>query len=276
MALAQAMARFAGEQAERRVAEAALAAARQRLSRASDEQQRLARALAELPDAAPLAQRQSDAARAQEGAFAARETADQRIVAAEQQRAALTEAVAEQQRTLASARATLAALESEAQALTKATQLGGSGERVLDRITVVPGYERALAAALGDDLEAAVAEQGRMRWAGAQIGDTDPALPTGCESLASKVTAPAALARRLAQIAVADTDNGAPLAVGQRLVTREGQMRRWTASSSRKGAPRRPSASSGSIASKRSARNARPCRMPRLRRKPHWRQASRA
>jgi chromosome segregation protein len=35
------------------------------------------------------------------------------------------------------------------------------------------------------------------------------------------------LLRRLRQVAVADVDEGQPLAVGQRLVTREGQLRRW-------------------------------------------------
>jgi len=37
----------------------------------------------------------------------------------------------------------------------------------------------------------------------------------------------AALARRLAQVGVVDHDDGRPLAVGQRIVTRDGQMRRW-------------------------------------------------
>ncbi len=227
VALAQAMARLASEQAERRVADAALAAARQRLARVTEEQRRIAVTLADLPDPAPLAERRTAAERAQTDATRARDEADKRIAAAELARAALTDAVAEQQRQLAAARATFAALESEAQALAKATQLRGSGERVIDQIAVTPGYERALAAALGDDLEAGVGERGRIRWIGALPGEQDPPLPVGCESLADKVTAPKALARRLVQIAVAETDAGAPLAVGQRLVTRDGRMRRW-------------------------------------------------
>ncbi len=227
VALAQAMAHLASEQAERRVADAALAAARHRLARATDEQQRMVGALGQLPDPAPLAQRQADAGRGHAEALAAREAADARITAAETLRAATTEAVSEQQRALASARATFAALESEAQALTKATQQNGSGTRVLDQIRVTPGYERALAAALGDDLEAGVGEQGRIRWIGALLGASDPELPAGCDSLAAKVKAPDALARRLAQVAVAQTDNGVDLAVGQRLVTLDGRMRRW-------------------------------------------------
>jgi len=227
VALAQALARLAGEQAERRVAEAALSAGNQRLARAREEQARVAQALAALPDPAPLAVQQTAAAESQQAALAARDTADARIAAAEQARATLTETVAEQQRTLASARATFAALEAEAQALTKATQARGSGERVVDRIMVAPGYERALAAALGDDLEAGIGEQGRMRWIGALRGEDDPALPPDCDSLADKVTAPDELARRLAQVVVAARDEGVALRVGQRLVTLDGRMRRW-------------------------------------------------
>ena len=41
------------------------------------------------------------------------------------------------------------------------------------------------------------------------------------------VRAPVKLQRRLRQVAVADRDDGQLLAVGQRLVTRDGIMRRW-------------------------------------------------
>ncbi|MBO9576884.1 MAG: AAA family ATPase [Sphingobium sp.] len=227
VALAQALARLASEQAERRVAEAALHAARQRLARANDEQQRIVAALASLPDPLPLAEKQAAATKAHTQALADRDAADKRIATAELQRARLTDAVAEQQRKLASARATFAALESEAQALAKATQSRGSGERIVDQISVAPGYERALAAALGDDLEAGTGASGRARWIGAILGDGDPKLPKGCASLADKVQAPKQLTRRLAQVAVAEKDEGVALHVGQRLVTLDGKMRRW-------------------------------------------------
>ncbi|HEV2746580.1 MAG TPA: chromosome segregation protein, partial [Allosphingosinicella sp.] len=127
----------------------------------------------------------------------------------------------------ASARAALAALESEARALLKAVEAAG-GDRALNHIKAEPGFERALAAALGDDLEAALAGDGPRRWAGAAIGADDPALASGVERLADRVQAPAALARRLAQIGVVDGDDGSiALAVGQRLVTRDGRLRRW-------------------------------------------------
>ena len=98
---------------------------------------------------------------------------------------------------------------------------------ILDQVKAASGFERALAAALGDDLEAPVGVQGTRRWAGAVPLGNDPALPAGCVSLAQHVNAPAELARRLAQVAVAETDEGQALAVGQRLVTKDGQLRRW-------------------------------------------------
>ncbi len=49
----------------------------------------------------------------------------------------------------------------------------------------------------------------------------------GTECLADHVTAPDELSRRLRQVAVADEDKGQELAVGQRLVTRDGKLRRW-------------------------------------------------
>jgi chromosome segregation protein len=85
-----------------------------------------------------------------------------------------------------------------------------------------------LAAALGDDLEAAIAGDSPRRWSGAAPQSGDPPLPPGCASLADHVSAPHALGRRLAQIAFLAVDDGAiQLAVGQRLVTRDGKLRRW-------------------------------------------------
>ncbi|MET0374677.1 MAG: triose-phosphate isomerase, partial [Rhizorhabdus sp.] len=134
---------------------------------------------------------------------------------------------ADAQEVCGAARAALAALESEARSLEKAVRGAGEGNRAIDRIKAAPGYERALAAALGDDLDAAIGGEGPLRWAGALAGD-DPKLPGDTERLADHVTAPAELSRRLAQIAVADRDDGSiVLGVGQRLVTRDGRMRRW-------------------------------------------------
>ncbi|HEY6254284.1 MAG TPA: chromosome segregation protein SMC [Xanthobacteraceae bacterium] len=102
---------------------------------------------------------------------------------------------------------------------------------VIDSLTVDKGFEGALGAALGDDLEAPVDPSAPMRWAGATIDAADPALPAGVEPLAQHVRAPAELARRLAQIGVIAREDAARLVPllkpGQRLVSPDGDLWRW-------------------------------------------------
>jgi chromosome segregation protein len=227
LAVAKAQAAHAAEQADMRVAQANVAAARQRLDRAQAEMQRIVRELAALGDEAPLIARRTAAVAARELAERAIADAMAAIGAGEEARAAAAQRRDEAEAASGAARAALAALESEARSLEKAASAAGKGDRAIDQVRAASGYERALAAALGDDLDAAVGGEGPLRWSGAAPGD-DPALPKGTERLADHVHAPAELARRLAQVAVVDADDGSiALAAGQRLVTRDGRMRRW-------------------------------------------------
>jgi chromosome segregation protein len=102
----------------------------------------------------------------------------------------------------------------------------------IDLVEVEKGYETALACALGDDLDAPIEPAAPIRWSGASIDASDPVLADDIEPLSNHVRAPDALARRLKQIGVAvDRGEGANLAarlkVGQRLVSREGDLWRW-------------------------------------------------
>nr|GLK20142.1 hypothetical protein GCM10017606_09680 [Microbacterium terregens] len=226
VALAQALARQASELADVRVARAALQAAQARLERATRDERRIAAELAALADAAPL-----HAARA--AAVAARVAA---LGAIEQARAALAAADAEEraqgtrreaaQAARATAAAELAALDGEAAALERGQRRGGR-ERLLDRLEVAPGYERALAAALGDDVEAGLDAADERYWGGAEGTAADPPPPPGVSRLSGQVVAPEVLGRRLAQVFVCEIDTGIALAVGQRLVTLDGALRRW-------------------------------------------------
>ncbi|MBV9883412.1 MAG: AAA family ATPase, partial [Sphingomonadaceae bacterium] len=225
-ALGQARAVQAAEQAEARVAAAALDTARQKLTRAEAEAARIAAQMEGLGDDAALVATRDDARARREQAEAALAAAGEAIAGAEaaRQQAAAARDSAESE--AAAARAALAALQSEAQALIKAVQSSG-GDRAINHLKAAPGYERALAAALGEDLDAALDGDGPRRWAGAEPRADDPALPPGTEALADYVEAPAALRRRLLQVAVAASDGGQVLAVGQRLVTTDGRLRRW-------------------------------------------------
>jgi chromosome segregation protein len=102
---------------------------------------------------------------------------------------------------------------------------------VMDSLIVQLGYEKAIGAALGDDLDAPVDASAPLRWAGAAADPTDAVLPDGAITLANYVEAPPELARRLAQIGVVERADGARIAPqlkpGQRLVSREGDLWRW-------------------------------------------------
>ncbi len=102
---------------------------------------------------------------------------------------------------------------------------------IIDGITVAKGYEKAIGAALGDDLDAPVDPSAPMRWTNVDAVDGDPALPEGIEALAAHVQAPIELRRRLAQIGVVARERGAALVsklkTGQRLVSLEGDVWRW-------------------------------------------------
>jgi len=226
VALAQALAAQASEVAEARVAEAALAAARTRVERSQRDKARVDAELHALADAEPLKAEKVRAADARAQALRQAESARTGLARADAEERSAIEGRNRAQSARAAAHAELAQLDSEAAALAKATRPSGR-DRLLDRLQVDAGYERALAAALGDDLEAGLDAKEERYWAGAEPQKGDPGAPAGTTPLGSHVVAPPALARRLAQVLVAESDQGQPLAVGQRLVTLMGVLRRW-------------------------------------------------
>ncbi|MBR0552863.1 chromosome segregation protein SMC [Stakelama marina] len=226
VALAQALGQQASESADARVAAAALKAAEERRDRSARDLARVVSEIANLPDAAPLTAERDRAAAERKQALERAEGARTQLANADASERSAIESRERAQSARAAAHAELAALDSEAAALSKALRDDGR-ERLLDRLQPEPGYERALAAALGDDLEAGLDPAATRYWAGAEPAKEDPDAPPGTTPLAAHVEAPHALARRLQQILVADSDDGQPLAVGQRLVTMDGVLRRW-------------------------------------------------
>jgi len=223
--LAEILARQAAMRAERRVAEAALEAARSQLLRIDQESRRLHDQLAALGDGSEQVA-ELEQAEARGGAAAAALTeAEVARVEAEEGRTAAAEQRDSAEAALATARAALSAAKSEHDALARALEHGGGA--AIASLKAEPGYERALAAALGEDSDAMLGKAGGRRWEGSDPQPDDPRFPDRMEALADHVTAPPELLRRLRQVVVADADDGQKLAVGQRLVTREGRLRRW-------------------------------------------------
>jgi chromosome segregation protein len=168
-----------------------------------------------------------------ETAQAAVAEAENAALAAE---AAHGEARAQLERTrapLAEAERRVQRLETESKTLSKvlAVETKNLWPPVMDSVAVAKGYEKALGAALGDELDAPVDPSAPMRWMGAAIDPADPALPAGVEPLAKHVEGPPELARRLSQIGVVNRAQGAALVSrlkpGQRLVSIEGDLWRW-------------------------------------------------
>ncbi len=178
------------------------------------------------PDLAALAQ-------AVEAVQAAVAEAEAAAIAAEAAHTAARQHLDASRTPLAETERRVQRLETEAKTLSKvlAVESKNLWPPVMDHISVDKGFEKALGAALGDDLDAPIDATAPMRWLGSAVDAGDPALPDGVEPLAAHVQAPAELARRLHQIGVIDKADGARLTPllkpGQRLVSAEGDLWRW-------------------------------------------------
>ena len=170
---------------------------------------------------------------AQEVAATLAEQAEESLLAAETARAEVQGREAEARAARSEAEGEASALRAEVAALTKLVQRESqAGHQLLDLLTVEPGLEQALGAALADDLRAPeISNDKRSGWVALPDYDQAQPLPMGVVALSAHVVAPAVLARRLGQIGLIDRDSGprlqADLQPGQRLVSREGDLWRW-------------------------------------------------
>ncbi len=127
----------------------------------------------------------------------------------------------------------MSALRAEVAALARLVDRDtAEGGQVLDLLRVADGYEKALGAALADDLRApAVADDAATGWALLPAYSQAQLLPAGVAALSNHVTVPEVLARRLAQVGLVAREDGArlqkDLLPGQRLVSIEGDLWRW-------------------------------------------------
>ncbi|MEL6530049.1 MAG: chromosome segregation protein, partial [Pseudomonadota bacterium] len=233
LALAKATADHAGVEAEWRVAEATIEQAEARLARLTRERDRIGEARRELEG-------EEDA---EQAVIAAREAADEaasevarlraKLETDQARKSDLQSARDEASAALSTAKAELAGIDREYSALVRdrdarAKQAASrSGlPAALDKVRVVKGYERALAAVLGRDAKSPL---------GAPEAPTDGRFWTGshaptkvADSLLDHITdCPEELQARLALVHCADEDDGRELGPGEWLVTTAGHLRRW-------------------------------------------------
>ncbi|QEL23247.1 AAA family ATPase [Bosea sp. F3-2] len=228
--------------ARRGALERSLREARERQDRATGEREKLRRDLEALDasDAKALLDKLREALAAAEKAAKAAEadvsTARSTVAAAREREAELRGPLAEADRRAQR-------LDTEIGTLRKllAPAAGDRWPAILEAVSVAKGYEVALGAALGDDLDASTEATAPAHWDDTGEGSGDPALPVGTDPLLAHVEAPAALRRRLAQIGVVVRDDGEALRrelkQGQILVSREGDLWRWDGFTSAADAP---------------------------------------
>ena len=108
----------------------------------------------------------------------------------------------------------------------------GNGTPIMERLTVTPGYEKALGAALEADLEAPDDVTAQVHWRTLSAYERTQELPAGVENMTAHVRGGEMLVRRLAQIGVVANETDAlsllsQLKPGQRLVSLNGGLWRW-------------------------------------------------
>jgi chromosome segregation protein len=186
--------------------------------------------------AAALAKAETDFAAAEVAEARSVQTAasaDEALLSAEAARAEtqLRESDARAQRSEAEGEAN--ALRAEVAGLARLVQRDTQeGGQVMDLLTVQSGYEKALGAALADDLRApAVGAAARSGWAALPAYANPQGLPAGVAALTDFVSVPDVLIRRIGQIGLVDAKDGArlqpDLKPGQRLVSIDGDLWRW-------------------------------------------------
>ena len=157
------------------------------------------------------------------------DAAEETLAEAEAARAEAQSAEVAERALRAEAEGAVSALSAELAALEALVNRdSGLGAGLIDQLRVTPGHERALGAALGDDLRLSAAAQG-SGWRALPGYDDAAPLPAGTQSL--PVSAPPELTRRLSQVGLVDAVQAESLhralRPGQRLVTLQGDLWRW-------------------------------------------------
>ena len=223
--------RAADQNARRESAEREASQAQSRFNRTTDDHRRASEKLADLLAGGTDMSSQNLFAAASKDALAELESArtlEQKLSSARSDAESQDQSARD---ALAEAKQAVSKLTAEQDALRRvlARTENANWTPALSKVDVQKGYEQALAAALGEDLDAAVNEAAPLRWQGAQPAKQD--LPNGAEPLSKFVSGPEELTPRLSQIGLTEDSKiealSKALLPGQRLVTKAGRVIRW-------------------------------------------------
>nr|WP_272210230.1 chromosome segregation SMC family protein [Marinicella sp. W31]MDC2876095.1 chromosome segregation SMC family protein [Marinicella sp. W31] len=183
--------------------------------------------MAALPDPGEKREALDAAQNAEEEAYGAQESAEENLAEARRNEALTRQPVE-------AAKARLSEIETEARTIANmlsASAAAGDFTPLADLLSIEQGYETALGAVLGDDLEAPLQAEAQAHWHGNGDGADDPPLPAGCRPLSERVDAPPEVMRRLKQVGLVEDGEGQSLmrslSPGQELVTKDGAVFRW-------------------------------------------------
>ena len=168
-----------------------------------------------------------------DAADAALSAAESEVLAAEKAVEEARRVEGETRKPVETARSELARIETESRTLSKILNAGASGlfPAVVDEIKVDKGFETALGAALGEDIDAPLDRAAPAHWGDVAFANDTSTLPDGVTTLSAHVRAPRQLQRRLGQIGIIDSADASRLQPllkpGQRLVSKDGALWRW-------------------------------------------------
>jgi chromosome segregation protein len=180
-----------------------------------------------------VAQLLEEAKTRSETAVAAAAQSEQALATIEQARSETQSREADARAERSEAEGETNAIRAEVTALAKLVERDtAEGGQIIDRLQVEKGFEKALGAALADDLRAPEVDvDGPTGWAVLPAYGQDQQLPDGVTALSQHVSVPDVLGRRMGQIGLVDADDGNRLQPllkpGQRLVSTEGDVWRW-------------------------------------------------
>ena len=222
---------LSAKRAEIQALEANANAHKQRKERLEAEAIRLRTALTDLPNATAIADELEQARTAEVEAQTAASAAEDALKTAERAANKAQERELDAKSPAEAAQDELRLLETEITGLTRLLRQdrGPKAPPVVEQMRTRDGYEKAVAAALGDDLQAPTDRNASIYWAGSDA--KTEGLPGYAKPLTDFVEAPGELAARLSQCGVVSVSEGEALASalrpGQRLVTLDGHLWRW-------------------------------------------------